>query len=840
MKDHHSKKPSSILRFKVPAIIFVVGSCVSIAFFILSSVFVDLQKKKMQTHRQENVRQILKSDFTKIEESFIREIKSVQLMSSIELRDKNIQRNTYFKDLQWVGAKELSLSNKVSGYSMFLGRSVFINPGLKSVLKASYKTFPKKSLGRVKRLNEYGNAFMLSSLLKLSDGEVGLLLATVDEKKVFQNKSLYKMMGIADVSFSNGKGIDLAYIPNGVTEQLAVFDFPHAGFSEVYKVKVHLLPTGNDVMLRFLPWVVFATFISFTVVYIIIRLSSIKRASEMQALNSVLANRNLALKSEIKKRERMNMAVRQSEQENRAIINAINEVIFELDSDGRLCFINDTWRRVTGYDLSESISETFFDYIEEDHQSLQKAQLQEFVAGRKGAYTEVLRLKAKDGRYKPIEMSLSMVRQDQHKNLRVVGTLTDLEEKELAELAIVAAEENYKRIWKNAANGIYEQDLKGKVISANPAMANILGYEGPDELLKMIVDMTEMVYVYPQEKKDRISEAIKTGVSKKFEIKAYRQDGAEIWLNEFIQPVFDEGGDITHLEGTIDDVTDRKNADMAMRKAKVESDMANRAKSDFIANMSHELRTPLNSIIGFAEIIRDQVMGNISEPAYSEYAGEIHKSGKGLLSIINQILDVSKIESGDREINESLVRLPKVALDTVTLFSEAIKEKQLSVVNNIDDSFSELIAEDRSVRQMFYNIVSNAVKFTPHKGTLTFDAVHKDGGDICVSLQDTGEGLTPEQIDRAMQPFDLMDGEHSREGYGVGLGLTLVKLLMDMHGGGIDIESEKGVGTKISLIFPKERTRTKPKKQANNVLDADPTMIDGADVFDTGTSKSVH
>lgn len=841
--ENQTKQPTSG-NIKAQIVIFVLGIIVSGAFFILSYVVVDLKITQLSMERQANTQKLVTDDFSRIETHFLELFSSIKPMSSDalgHLREQQLS-HSMFSNVIWVDAKQLSLLESVPSLRLFgSANSGVLNAQQALSLKSAYKVFSKTDLGVVKRINDgykSGQGITVVSLMRRYDGTLGILVAQTLIDNVLSQPIVYQNMGVTQVSFLSDKSpfMEQKFSHQSQFGSTQSYDFSAAQFNEVYKVRLQLRTTYTEMLLKTIPYGVLSILLIMTLAYMVIRTLASRRAFEMQSLNQILANRNIALKQEVKKRKRMNIAVRQSEQENRAIINSINEVVFELDSDGKICFINDTWRRVTGYDLSESINESLLSYIEEGKREYQEGKLKNMIDGRGGAYTEFLRLKAKDGHFKPIEMSLSMIRQDQQKNLRVVGTLTDLEEKEKAERAIVEAEENYKRIWKNAANGIYEQDLGGKLMSANPAMADILGYDTPGVLLRTMVDMTEMVYVFPDEKRKHIEEAIKEGSSRKFEIRAYRQDRVEIWLNEFIQPVFNDDGKLMHLEGTIDNITDRKNTDIAMRKAKVESDMANRAKSDFIANMSHELRTPLNSIMGFAEIIRDQVMGDIAEPAYSEYAGEIHKSGKGLLSIINQILDVSKIEAGDREINESLVKLSKVSSETLALFTETIKEKQLTVVNTIDETVSELIAEDRSVRQMLYNLVSNAVKFTPNKGVITFGMSYNEDDDMCVSLEDTGEGLTPEQVERALQPFDLMDGEHSREGYGVGLGLTLVKLLMDMHGGYINIESEKDRGTKITLIFPKKRVRQKRTSEAQSVS---VEALDGSDVFDSG-SKSVH
>ena len=868
-KENNERK-----MFMTQVAIVIVGVLVSGAFYGLTNLSIGLKLTELEFERAKSAENVVRKEFDGLEKDFTELVEYVKLLPSqtLKSRSKHTFRHDKLSSIFWIETDGVSLPEKIRAYPLFnhysrKELSWYLSAKNIKVIRETYKSFSNKETWQVKSLditpqineainmeweNKHG-AIVLGQLLRLNDGALGLLIGISDTKTIFNGYGQYENLGIAGISIKPAsatyslhetfykEGGDLSsYVSSKVKTQ---HKFSHADFNRLYKVRVDLHSTNTEKILAALPWIVLTVSLFLTFVYTAIRHFNISRAQEMQELNQGLASRNIALKNEIKKREKMNLAVRQSEQENRAVINSINEVIFELDVDGNLCFINDTWRRVTGHDLAESIGKSLFSFLREKEQLEQIQKLQDLVQGKSSAYCSLFRLQAKDGHYKPVEMTISMLRQDQHKNLRVVGTLADLEEKELAEKAVVEAEENYKRIWKNAANGIYELDLDGALMSANPAMADILGYDDTDQLIRYVTNMSDMIYVTPEDKAQKIKESIEGESSKKYEIKAYRKDGEEIWPNEFIQPVINDKGVILHLEGTIDDITDRKNADIALMKAKAESDMANRAKSDFLANMSHELRTPLNSIMGFAEIIRDQVMGAIKEPAYTEYAGEIHKSGKGLLAIINQILDVSKIESGDRELNESLVKLAKLSDDSLQLFTEKIREKQIEVTNNIDDSVEDLIAEDRSVKQMLYNLLSNAVKFTPNKGKIILGTSIDENGDLRLFVEDNGEGLTPEQVERALKPFDLLDGDHSRETYGAGLGLTLVKLLMDMHGGRIDMQSEKNVGTTVSLIFPKERIRSRKKEskeeQTTKPLDVEISNIEGADVFDTG-SNSVH
>ncbi len=855
-----------VVGMKSQIVILFVSICVSFAFYDLSNMVATSKLEEIESKRKNDVEVVINEDFFALEDAFMGVMELIKMSPIQVLKSKrdHVFRHDKLSSVFWVDAKELSLSNNINLVPLLNHYSKrdlekYITPKNIQKLKETYKGFSKENIGLVKNIEIKSNiqtfsesgwasensVLMLASLIRSSDGNLGVLLAISNTSAIFRSFSAYDNVGLERFSIKfEGEGENIltrSSIDRPFRSKELKHSFMHADFNRIYKVETFLKPIYTEIVLRAIPWIVLIISLSASYVYIAFRYYAAKRAFEMEQLNQVLADKNIALKTEIKKRERMHSTSRQSEQENKAIINALNEVIFELDIEGKICFINDAWCRVTGYDLAESIGKLLFSYITEEEGVSQTEKLQDLIQGKTAAYNVFFRLKTKAGEDKPVEMVISMLRQDHEKNLRIVGTLIDLDEKEKAEQAVEKAEENYKRIWKNAANGIYELGLDGQLISANPAMASILGYESPEQMIRSITNMSNMIYVSPHEKEEKMKEANDGAINKKFEIKAYRKDGEEIWLHEFIQFVVDEEGNTRHFEGTIDDITDRKNADIALKRAKAESDMANRAKSEFLANMSHELRTPLNSIIGFAEVIRDQVMGEIGDPIYSEYAGEVYKSGTGLLSILNQILDVSKIESGDRELNESLVKLSKTSTDTLQLFSEKIKEKQLTVVNTIDDSMIDLIAEERSVKQMLYNLLSNAVKFTSHKGTISLLMSLDDDESLRVSVKDTGEGLMPDQLERALKPFDLLDGDHSREKYGTGLGLTLVKLLMDMHGGRIDMQSEKDVGTTVSLVFPKERLRRRKEEDISEDLttEINPINLEGADVFSVG-NKSVH
>lgn len=253
------------------------------------------------------------------------------------------------------------------------------------------------------------------------------------------------------------------------------------------------------------------------------------------------------------------------------------------------------------------------------------------------------------------------------------------------------------------------------------------------------------------------------------------------------------------------DITDRKRVEEAQRLATEEANAANRAKTEFLHNMSHELRTPLNAIIGFSDIVRNEMMGPVGVPQYLEYIRDINNSGQHLLQVVNDILDMSKIESGQIELSESEVYLPHVIQASVRLVEERSRQAEQVVQIAAPSGVPEIKGDERLIKQMLLNLLSNAVKFTPAGGTITVEAECLPDGEVALHVRDTGIGIDAKDFDRIMEPFGQADASLAREYEGTGLGLPLVKSMIELHGGRIAVESEVGIGSTFTLYFPAER-----------------------------------
>ncbi|MCH7888813.1 MAG: PAS domain S-box protein [Proteobacteria bacterium] len=389
------------------------------------------------------------------------------------------------------------------------------------------------------------------------------------------------------------------------------------------------------------------------------------------------------------------------------------------------------------------------------------------------------------------------------------GTATiaaDITERKRAEEELREGEQRIRAILNNVADSVVTIDETGNVRSFNPAAERAFGYAA-DEVIGRNVAM-----LMGEPDHDRhdgyIRKYLRTGKAKILgvgprEVTGRRKDGSTFPLELAVSEVTLDEKRV--FIAALRDITERKRAEEQLLEAKEQAELANRAKSEFLANMSHELRTPLNAVIGFSEMIHGQVFGKVGNARYLEYAKDINDSGKHLLELITDILDLSKIEAGKLELYEEDVDVARAIRSCLTLVKERAEAGGLTLERRIPSDLPALRADERKLKQILLNLLSNAVKFTPDGGKITLAAEVGPRRGFVIRVTDSGIGIAPEDIATALIPFGQVDSALSRKYEGTGLGLPLTKALAELHGATLELTSEIGAGTTATVRFPAER-----------------------------------
>lgn len=354
--------------------------------------------------------------------------------------------------------------------------------------------------------------------------------------------------------------------------------------------------------------------------------------------------------------------------------------------------------------------------------------------------------------------------------------------------------------------GIIVTDEYGKVSRVNDSFIRTYGWKRE----QIINNDFTMLVAEEERDKTRINnkKSISVGVRSTGEVRMLRSDGT-VANALFTSATLKLSQNRKFLITTVMDITLRKQMEQTLRFAKEQADSANRAKSAFLANMSHELRTPLNAIIGFSELIIKETFGPIGQDKYQEYMGDIHISAEHLLGIINEVLDMSKIESGHLELDENKVNITELIDSVVRMMASRVFASNISIKTDIQKDLPYLWADHRLLRQVLINIITNAVKFSKENGEITIKSYIDESQRMIIVISDQGIGIEEEKIHLALEPFgQVSDKPEKRDEHaqGTGLGLPLAKAMVELHKGRLSLESEYNKGTEVTLVFPADRS----------------------------------
>ncbi|MCR6630654.1 MAG: ATP-binding protein [Magnetospirillum sp.] len=386
--------------------------------------------------------------------------------------------------------------------------------------------------------------------------------------------------------------------------------------------------------------------------------------------------------------------------------------------------------------------------------------------------------------------------------------------------ALRRSEERYALAMKGPNEGLWDWDPNSKELYLSARLLSILGFPSANlhttshEWLKLVHPGDRAPY------QARLVDHLK-GLTEHFECE-YRvrgESGEYRWVLARGLVVRDGSGRATRMVGSIGDITDRKHAERALQDAnellevrvaertreallaQEQAELANRAKSEFVANMSHELRTPLNAIIGFSEVMQLEVMGPLGNAVYAEYIRAIHESGTHLLEIINDILDLAKIEAGHFELHREVCDLRAIVQGAVRLVAERAEKARVALDVRIAEGVATARVDPLRLKQVLLNLLSNAVKFTPEGGCVSL-SVEMDEDGVAIQVADTGIGMDDTAVQTALTPFGQVDSSLARRYPGTGLGLPLSNSFVRLHGGSLHIRSAPGCGTTVTVLLP--------------------------------------
>ncbi len=506
----------------------------------------------------------------------------------------------------------------------------------------------------------------------------------------------------------------------------------------------------------------------------------------------------LSVARDIRLRKAAERALSEANERFQRAVRGSNIALWEYDLRTGQGRGEDMATRLLGYPLGE-ISADWTHWLMEFHPDdveRVRARLRACTVDPNARYEVEFRARHRDGGYRWFLSRAVRGPDEQGLPNRLLGTMIDITERKGMDEALAEREARYRDLFEEASDCLYTHDLVGNFTSVNKVMERVLGYRR-EELLRM--NVTELIA--PEH-----LQLTHDTVPGEYQMDFITKDGRRVPMEVRSHLLFERGEPVA-WHGTMRDVTLRKQAEDALRRAKEEAESASRAKSEFLALMSHELRAPLNAVLGLSEALREEVYGQLNEKQHRSLE-LIAESGRDLLGLINDILDMSKIEAGRMVLN--LTDVPAAALceASLRLVRQAAAHKQLSVHLTADPAVQNVHGDAQRLKQVLVNLLSNAVKFTPVGGAIGLEVTGDSARQTATfTVWDTGVGIAADDLPRLFQPFVQLDARLARRERGSGLGLTLVRHLVELHGGTLSVSSEAGHGSRFAVTLAQASDR---------------------------------
>ena len=488
-------------------------------------------------------------------------------------------------------------------------------------------------------------------------------------------------------------------------------------------------------------------------------------------------------------------ALHQSEHSYRFLVDNLKEVIFSADMTGCWTFLNPAWTDITGFSVKESIGKNFLNYVHPDDRKLALNLFTSLIELQQNNCCCELRYLTIDGGYCRVEIYAHSVIDIEGKVMGTSGTLNNITQQTSAVEALGKSEAKNRALLDVIPDLIFRFSVDGTILDFKPSK-NIDLYAKPSEFLGKNIQAV-MPTEIAQKTMFAIEKTLTTGETQAIEYQLLSKGKMRDYEARIVASGKEE------VISIVRDITERKQIESALLESKETAVAGSQAKSEFLATMSHELRTPLNAILGLSQLLQQEIFGEVN-PKQKEYIDCIYSSGEHLLELINDILDLSKIEAGREELTHLPIDVKELSEACLSLIRDRAGEKKLQLIYQIDPQISACLGDERRLKQMLLNLLSNAVKFTS-VGTVSL-RVQKVQSGIAFIVTDTGIGIDESQIKFLFQPFKQLDSRLNRQYEGTGLGLALTRKLAQLHGGDVTVQSTLGKGSQFTLFLPSDIT----------------------------------
>ena len=539
----------------------------------------------------------------------------------------------------------------------------------------------------------------------------------------------------------------------------------------------------------------------------------------------ILAITNMLLAAAAAERRQAERAMSENEKRFRAVVEDQTDMICRFKPDGTLTFVNGPYCRFQGKTKGELLGTNFLQTLcQEDVQ----VPLSYFDALPQEDPTVSFdhKVTAPDGKIVWQQYTVRRLFEGKGDTLEFQAVIQDITQRKETEYALRASEKKYRSLVANIPDAVWTANSDRELIYISDNIRNILGYSSAELVQAKQLIWLERIHPNDVTNVQQAFEALfKAGKGLDVEYQIRRKDGQWIWLHTRAPgPRLREG--MLCADGLMSDITPRKRAEEALQQTKEAAEAASLAKSRFLANMSHELRTPLNAVIGFSEVLADKTFGDLNDRQL-KYANHILNSGRHLLQLINDILDLSKVEAGRMELSRSRFSAAAALHSAQSIVKTLAHKKSITLKVDAAPDLPWLYADEAKFKQIMYNLLSNAIKFTPEGGRVTVTVTRLESPDegsargqasaapaerLQVAVADTGIGIHPKDHERIFAEFEQVDSSYGRQQQGTGLGLALTQRLVEMHGGKIRVESEGVAGKGSRFIFWLPIQKPEPKE----------------------------